>query len=62
MKKQPLLLQISASHRSLSYNTDLLPPFQSKLFLQVLSMALYYWQLLLRGGGWSQAQDRGEAT
>ena len=33
------MLQIDASHRSVRYNTDLPPPFHSKLFLQVLSIA-----------------------
>ena len=40
-KKQPLMLQIAASHRSVRYNTDLSPPSHSKLLLQVLSMVLY---------------------
>ena len=36
MKKRPFLLQIAAGHRSVRSNTDLPPPSQSKLFLQVL--------------------------
>ena len=40
-KKLPFLLQIAASHRSVRHNTDLPPPFHSKLLLQVLSMVLY---------------------
>ena len=35
------LVQITAGHRSVRYNTDLPRPSHSKLFLQVLSMVLY---------------------
>ena len=41
-KKRPFLLQIAASHRSVRCDTNLPPPFHSKLFLEVLSMVLYY--------------------
>ena len=34
-KKQPFMLQITASHRSVKYNTHLPPSSHSKLFLQV---------------------------
>ena len=37
-KKKPFILQIAARHRSVRYNTDLPPPYHSKLFLQVLNM------------------------
>ena len=37
-EKRPFLLQIAAGHRSVRHNTDLPPPFHSKMFLQVLSM------------------------
>ena len=40
-KNRPFLLQIAPGHMSVRNNTDLLPPSQSKLFLQVLSMVLY---------------------
>ena len=37
-EKRPFLPQIAASHRSVRHNTDLPPPFHSKMFLQVLSI------------------------
>ena len=37
-EKRPFLLQIAAGHRSVRHNTDLPPPFHSKMFLLVLSM------------------------
>ena len=40
------MLQITASHRSVRCNTDFPPPSHSKLFLQVLSMALYCYNQL----------------
>ena len=43
--KLPFLLQIAAVHRSVRHNTDLPPPFHSKMFLQVLSMVFYCLQL-----------------
>ena len=53
------LLQIAPSHRSVRYNTDLPPPSHSKLFLQVYGLVLF--ATLIRGGGGTQAQDRGQA-
>ena len=51
-RKRSFLLLIAASHRSVRYNTDLLPPVPSKLLLQVLSMVLYCNKAtLIRGGG-----------
>ena len=44
-EKRPFLLQIAAGHRSVRHNTDLPPPFHSKMFLQVLSMVFYCLQL-----------------
>ena len=44
-KKRPFLLQIGASHRSVRYRTNTTPLLHSTLFLQVLSMVLYCWQL-----------------
>ena len=41
-KKRPFLPQIAASHRSVRCDTNLPPPSHSKLFLEVLSMVLYY--------------------
>ena len=32
-EKRPFLLQIAAGHRSVRHNTDLPPPFHSKMFL-----------------------------
>ena len=42
------------------YDTDLLPPFHSKLFLQVLSMVSLLLATLIRGGRGLQAQDHGQ--
>ena len=51
-KTGPFLLQITPSHRSVKYNTDLPPPSYSKLLLQVLSNnGLVSLATLIRGGG-----------
>ena len=50
-KKLPFLLQIAASHRSVRHNTDLPPPFHSKLFLQACEHGLVLLATVIRGGG-----------
>ena len=50
-KNRPFLLQITASHRSVRYNTHQLPPLHLKLFFHVLSMGLNCKQLWLGAKG-----------
>ena len=51
-KKRPSLLQIAPGQRSGRYNTDLLPPFHSKLLLQVsFEYGVLLLATLIRGGG-----------
>ena len=51
-KKRPSLLQIAPGQRSVRYNTDLLPPFHSKLLLQVsFEYSLLLLATLISGGG-----------
>lgn len=50
-----------ASHTSPRFNTHPVPHPYSKLFLQVLTMVLYSWQILQREEGWGNYQAQNKA-
>ena len=60
-EKRPFLPQITHGHRSVNYNTDLLPPSKFKVVPPSFEYGLVLLATLIRGGGGSQAQDHGQA-